>query len=166
MVTVALEWRFVKRQVGVAMAAAKFVEPESGYARLDQQIAWYDSKSGTAQTWHKRMRVTQVILSAIIPLAAFWTVPAVPAALGAGILVIEAVQHLNQWQHNWITYRSTCEALRHEKYTYLEAAGPYDDPDDKARRRLLVERVESLISTEHSKWVGMFSEEKTRTKKG
>ncbi len=65
----------------------------------------------------------------------------------------EGVQAINQWHHNWITYRSTCEALRHEKYTYLERADPYDGYSDEQARKILVERVESLISTEHSKWI-------------
>lgn len=139
--------------------AAKFEEPDSGYPRLESQISWYDQRSGSAQRYHKRSRVVQVLLSACIPLLAFAELPIVTAAIGALILVVEAVQHLNQWQHNWITYRSTCEALRHEKYTYLGCAGPYETPDSDARYRLLVERVESLISTEHSKWVGKFAEE-------
>lgn len=86
--------------------------------------------------------------------------PIIAAADGAIIVVLEAVQQLNQWQHNWVTYRSTCEALRHEKYTYLGRVGPYDDIDDTATRKVLVARVESLISTEHSKWVGRLQNEK------
>ena len=79
--------------------------------------------------------------------------PTVTAVLGAAVVVLEALQHLNQWHHNWITYRSTCEALQHEKFTFLELAGPYEGADPKTARRLLVERTEALISTEHSKWI-------------
>ena len=74
------------------------------------------------------------------------------------IAILEGASQVNQWQHNWITYRSTCEALRHEKYTYIERADPYDIDDDKNARKLLVERVESLISTEHSKWIAVQDE--------
>lgn len=129
-------------------------EPDSGYARLEQQISWYDSKSGTAQRWFKGTRLAQLSLTASIPALAFTDLPALSAAVSAAALVIAAVQELNQWQHNWITYRSTAEALRHEKYTYLERVAPYDCADDATRKSVLVQRVESLISTEHSKWVG------------
>jgi hypothetical protein len=129
-------------------------EPDSGYARLEQQIRWYDTSSGTSQRWFKGTRFTQLSLTASIPVLAFCDLPAVSAAVAAGALVLAAVQELNQWQHNWITYRSTAEALRHEKYAYLGAVAPYDCPDADARRAILVQRVESLISTEHSKWVG------------
>lgn len=45
--------------------------------------------------------------------------------LAAVIVVLEGVQHLYQFQEHWITYRSTAEALKHERYLYLAKAGPY-----------------------------------------
>lgn len=131
-------------------------ETTSDYERLENQISWYDQKSGTAQRWYKNSKITVIISSALIPLIAvsdFQYANYVVAFLGATIAVLEGASHLNQWHHNWITYRSTCEALRHEKYTYIERANPYDLDDAVSARKLLVERVESLISTEHSKWI-------------
>lgn len=128
-------------------------EPDSGYQRLEDQITWYDQKSGAAQRSYKWGRYFVIVASAAIPILAMndWNLQV--AILGALIAISETIQHVNQWQHNWITYRSTCEALRHEKYTYIERANPYDDLEERDARRLLVERVESLISTEHSKWI-------------
>ncbi|MEH3107112.1 MAG: DUF4231 domain-containing protein [Sphingomonas fennica] len=142
------------------MVAEVSTEPDSGYARLESQIAWYDTKSGSCQKYHKIATVGKVLLASAVPVGAILTVPAVPAVFGGLIVIVEAIQQLNQWQHNWVTYRSTCEALRHEKFTYLGRVGPYDDVDDAAAYKVLVERVESLISTEHSKWVGRLQNEK------
>lgn len=128
-------------------------EPNSGYGRLEQQIHWYDRKSGSAQRYFKWGKYLVIVASASIPIAALLDFKLTTAALGGFVAVCEAVQHINQWQHNWITYRSTCEALRHEKYTFIERADPYDDLPPEGARKLLVERVESLISTEHSKWI-------------
>lgn len=128
-------------------------EPDSGYGRLEAQIAWYDAKSGSAQRNFKISKYMVIGASALVPIAALSGYPIVAAVLGATVAIVESVQHVNQWQHNWITYRSTCEALRHEKYTFIEGADPYDNMTDGDRRKLLVERVESLISTEHSKWI-------------
>lgn len=128
----------------------------SDYERLESQIEWYDRKSGAAQKWYKYSKITVIIASALIPVFAvsdFKFANYIVASFGATIAVLEGASHLNQWHHNWITYRSTCEALRHEKYTYMERANPYDLDDDTSARKLLVERVESLISTEHSKWI-------------
>jgi hypothetical protein len=132
---------------------AKVTEPNSGYQRLEDQIAWYDSKSGAAQRYYKWGKYAVIAASATIPILALLNWPIPTAILGAFVAIAEAVQHVNQWQHNWITYRSTCEALRHEKYAYIERADPYDGLDDRDARKLLVERIESLISTEHSKWI-------------
>jgi hypothetical protein len=127
-------------------------EPDSGYPRLEQQIRWYDSKSGEAQRLFKNVKIAQVVFGAFVPLTALWN-GWVTASLGVAVVVLEGLQQLNQWQHNWITYRSTCEALRHEKYSYLGRSGPYDGMNDEEARKALVERTESLISTEHAKWV-------------
>lgn len=135
------------------MKDSGYEEPDSGYRRLESQIAWYDKKSGDAQWYYKWSKLFVISGSAALSIIAMlgWNITA--ATIGALIAISEGLQHLNQWHHNWITYRSTCEALRHEKYTYLEKADPYDGADEQSARKLLVERVESLISTEHSKWI-------------
>lgn len=133
-------------------------DDNSGYKRLEDQIDWYDLKSGSSQRYYKRTKYFTIIASASIPIIAVLEFPqsnVLVAFLGALIAVFEGANHINQWQHNWITYRSTCEALRHEKYTYIERADPCDIRDDTTARKLLVERVESLISTEHSKWIAV-----------
>lgn len=76
---------------------------------------------------------------------------AVPAALGASVVVPEGLQRLNQYQQNWTTYRSTAEALKHEKYLFLALAGPYAGAS--APSQLLADRIEGLISQEHAKWI-------------
>jgi len=78
----------------------------------------------------------------------------VTAVLGLLVLIIEAVQQLNQDQQNWIAYRSACEALKHEKFLHLACAGPYADAENREKRlALLADRIEGLISQEHAKWV-------------
>jgi hypothetical protein len=71
-------------------------------------------------------------------------------ALGATVVILEGFQQLFQYQQNWITYRSTCEALKHEKFLYLADAGPY--AHSKRKNALLAERVEGLVSQEHARW--------------
>ena len=71
------------------------------------------------------------------------------ALLGALIAVISTIISLNQFQENWIEYRTTCESLRHEKFLYLTKAEPYNNEEPFG---LFVQRVESLISKENSSW--------------
>ncbi len=123
------------------------------YARLEEQIDWYDRKSRTAQKAFKRIKVAEILAAAIIPFLAgitFQYDKLVIAGLGVLITILEGFLHLNQYQQLWGTYRSTCEALKHEKFVYLGKAGPYADAKDA--HALLAERVESLVSQEHAQW--------------
>jgi Protein of unknown function (DUF4231) len=131
---------------------AAVVEPDSGYARLEHQIVWYDKKSMSAHHWYTLTKVAEVLCAAMVPFMAKVDVT-VTALLGATITVLEGLQHLSHWSENWITYRSTCEALKHEKYSYLGGAGVYEGKPAEESKRILVSRVEALISTEHAKWI-------------
>lgn len=122
--------------------------------RLDSQLGWYDRNSRRAQLLFKWLKAIQIGAAASIPVLTVMDVsPWVAAALGALIVALEGVLQLNQYQSIWITYRSTAESLKHEKYLHLAKAGPY------ARARnphaLLAERVEALVSQEHAKWISV-----------
>src|SRR4051794_30299763 len=126
------------------------------WERLESQIAWYDRKSGQNQRWFKRLKVCQIITAAAIPVAAGASAPAwLVGGAGALIVVLEGLQQLQQYQQNWITYRSTCERLKHEKFLFAARAGPYASSEPEA---LLAERVESLVSQEHAAWVSQREE--------
>ncbi len=121
--------------------------------RLEDQINWYDRKSQSAQRIFKRIKIVEIFSAAIIPLLAGLNFPHVKLAaggLGVLITILEGILHLNQYQQLWNTYRSTCEALKHEKYAYLGNAGPYAGAANP--RVILAERVESLVSQEHAQW--------------
>lgn len=116
---------------------------------LQDQIEWYDRKSGSNQKTFKYLKICTISAAALIPFLAK-TVPSVTAGLGVFIVILEGLQQLNQYHSNWIAYRSTCEALKHEKFLYLGKAGMYAAANDP--HALLAERIESLVSQEHAKW--------------
>ena len=119
--------------------------------RLGDQISWYDRKSSYNQTVFKCLKVLTISSAAVIPVLSLFPVMRwVTAAVGVVIAVSEGVQQINQYNANWISYRSTCEALKHEKFLYLASAGPYATATNA--HTLLAERVESLVSQEHAKW--------------
>ena len=120
--------------------------------RLEDQIGWYDKKSASNQTLYKWCRGIVLVSAALIPLSAnFPIVDFLPAWLGALIVVVEGFQQLNQYHQNWTSYRSTCEALKHEKYLWVANAGPYAAAENP--HALLAERIEAIIAQEHTKWV-------------
>jgi Protein of unknown function (DUF4231) len=140
--------------------AAKWSDSDPIMERLEDQIAWYDRKGLANQGAYKGIKVAEILAAATIPFLAGVEVPHtrfVTAGLGVLITVLEGLLHLNQYQQNWINYRSTCEALKHEKYIYLGKAAPYSNaPDPHA---LLAERVESLVSQEGARWASTQQEE-------
>ena len=108
------------------------------WERLEDQLQWYDLKSAAAQRAYKWVKVAQLVLAAGVPIAVASAAPGLlTALLGGLVVVLEGVQQLYQWQTNWVLYRSTNEALKHEKFLY---------------QRVLAERVEGLVSQEHAKW--------------
>jgi hypothetical protein len=97
-------------------------------------------------TWER----LEIAVAATLPVVAAVHSPVwVTGCLAAVIVVLEGAQQVYQFQEHWITYRSTAEALKHERYLYLAQAGPYAGDD---RHSQLAERLEGLISQEHTKW--------------
>jgi Protein of unknown function (DUF4231) len=135
------------------------------WTRLEGQIESYERRAAAAQRAYRRLKVVEVVLGALIPfLAGFqdnlaaalpvalhWLPAVLIALVGVAIVVLEGLQHLNQYHQLWLSCRSTCAALEHEKYLFLADAGPYGAIEDK--RAHLAERVEELISNEPTKWV-------------
>ncbi|MGH8866759.1 MAG: DUF4231 domain-containing protein [Actinomycetes bacterium] len=120
------------------------------WIRLEEQLGWYDRKSADNQRRYKWLKLLELAVAASLPVVAGVGSPVgLTGGLAAVIVVLEGVQHLYQFQEHWITYRSTAEALKHERYLYLAEAGPYVAED---RHRQLAERLEGLISQEHAKW--------------
>src|SRR5690348_8691981 len=96
------------------------------WARLEEELGWYDRKSQAAQHAYKRVKLAQLAVGAAVPVvAAVSGARLVTAGLAAFVVVAEGAQQLYQWQTNWVLYRATAESLKHEKYLYLACAGPY-----------------------------------------
>lgn len=121
--------------------------------RLDNQIDWYNNKSVHAQKIFKRLQSIEIVLAACIPiLSAYvtksWVIPLLISILGCLIIILTSISKLENYNENWLRYRSNCELLRHEKYLFLTGASPYEGQPFQ----LLVERVESIISAENINW--------------
>jgi hypothetical protein len=122
--------------------------------RLDDQIDWYSKRSQSAQTWFKGLKIVQLVTAGIIPLLGIFNIPLrdkMTAVPGLVTLIAQGLQQLYQFHANWLSYRSTAEALKHEKFLYLAGAGPYAKVDNALP--LLAERSEALILQEHLKWL-------------
>jgi hypothetical protein len=119
--------------------------------RLETEIKWYSQKSRSNQYWFKHLKIIEIVCAAFIPFSAGYNLSTyITGGLGAVIVVLEGIQGLYQFQQNWTIFRSTAEALKHEKYLWMAKAGPYTNIENS--NSLLAERIESLISRENVKW--------------
>ena len=119
--------------------------------RLEDGIGWYDRKSSENQRLYKWLKLLELAVAAALPVVAGVGSPVwVTGGLAAVVVVLEGAQHLFQFHEQWITYRSTAEALKHERFLYLAEAGPYGGENRHAQ---LATRIEALISQEHAKWI-------------
>lgn len=123
--------------------------------RLEDQIQWYSKKSSAAQEWYKSLKYLDNSLALIIvPLSyysdACWWFKYAGIAAGIAIAFSNFLQSINKYHENWIQYRSTAELLKHEKYLYLTRSGGYQNSASPFNE--LVERCESIISSENIDW--------------
>jgi len=135
---------------------AKTISPDDYIEqRLNDQISWYDRKSGKNQLWFKRLRFAEIVAAAIIPFLSGFAGDKLPMQIAIGVVgvvvaVIASLLALLRLQEHWISYRATAEALKTEKFLFLTQTQPYDKED---AFHLLVQRVEVLLSKESTEWI-------------
>jgi hypothetical protein len=131
------------------------------WERLQDQLTWYDDKSGHSQRRYKWLKVLEIAVAAALPVVASVHSPVwVTGGLAAVVVVLEGIQQVFQYHEHWITYRATAEALKRERYLYLAQVGPYAGDD---RHTQLAERIESLLSQENAKWAAAGHREVTHS---
>ena len=138
------------------LLVAEEVREHPAWVRLNDQFGWYDHKSDVNQKRYKQIQAAQIILATSIPvfslIGAVWG-RWITAIVGASVAILAGLQQLGNYNDLWTTYRATAEQLKHEKFLFLARSGPYRSLQEEQALRLLAERVEERVSTEHAKWV-------------
>jgi Protein of unknown function (DUF4231) len=135
--------------------------------RLEQQLKWHSRKAAANKFRYRLCQIIIMIISAVIPLVNLLTnldieTRIVSSLLGAVILVVTGISQLEKYHENWIIYRTTQELLKKEKYFFENDVAEYANLDEKAKRKLLVERVENLVSSETNKYFTNHQFQKTQ----
>lgn len=140
----------------------KMTKEEYLTTRLEEQINWYNKKSIINQEWYKALKIIDCTLALlIVPFSYYidrcqWFQYAVIIA-GMAISLSNFLQSIYKYHENWIQYRATAELLKHEKYLFLTQSGGYSVACDPFRE--LVERCESIISSENIDWAQLHKNE-------
>jgi hypothetical protein len=131
-------------------------EQEYIKTRLEDQIAWYDTKSQYNKRGFTVLRIAELLVAASVPFVVGLITPDLmemkflAQLLSLLVVVITGLLSLYRFQELWTDYRTTAESLRHEKFLYETKVKPYDIDRPFP---LLVQRVETHISREHSVWL-------------
>ncbi|MDX2030623.1 MAG: DUF4231 domain-containing protein [Blastocatellia bacterium] len=137
--------------------------------RIDDQIGWYDRKSGHCQRMYKRLRGFEILAAALIPFLTGYVdlyggkIKFLVGLLGVSVAVISGLLFLNKYQENWVKYRSTAEALRSEKLLYQTQSPPYQGPDAFL---LFVQKAESIFANETGNWAQYIAASPKQEKQG
>lgn len=127
--------------------------------RVDDQIKWFNDKSGFNQRRYKLFRTIVIILSVSIPFAAGYidsetylgnVIKIAVGVAGVLIAVLEGIQALNKYQENWVQYRTAAENLIQEKMLFATQSGIYANSETPFSE--FVARVEGVLSSENKKW--------------
>ena len=119
--------------------------------RLDDQIEWFDRKSGAHQSRFKLLRTLEIIAAAAVPVLVVFEWASIAAVSGALVTVLAGFLMINKYDETWTSYRSTWSALLREKMLHETRIAPYDDESTRYAR--LVRRVEAILSTESRAWL-------------
>lgn len=127
--------------------------------RLNNQIDWYDTKSKINKKLFYIFKIIQTVCTSLTPvligilLKWHWIIYVISILSFISILC-EAILNLFKFNENWIQYRNTSESLKHEKFMYLSNSGTYDN-SELDTFKTLVERTETLVSSENINWANM-----------
>jgi Protein of unknown function (DUF4231) len=135
--------------------------------RLEKQIEWHSKKSKQNKLRFRLYQIVILIAGAIIPIINVANVGdfqtrVVSSIIGGMIVVVTGVTQLEKYQENWILYRTSAELLKKEKYFFENNVGEYSKADGPEKNKLLVERVESIVSAETSKYFAIHRPEKVQ----
>lgn len=121
--------------------------------RYENQITWYDNKSTRYKKLNYALQIPTIIIAPVVPIAAFLDLKWVTIILSVIISILIGMLNFGKFEEKWHNYRKTCEALKKEKHYFQHKVNEYKDAEDP--EGLFVQRVESIISTEHTKWLAI-----------
>ena len=132
--------------------------------RLDNQISWYGKKSAYNKLRFRICQLIVIVASAVIPIinlgipltgSSPYQALGITAILGGVITIVTALSQMDTYFETWVLYRTTAEALKRERFLYVNNAADYSALSEEAKNKLLVERVEAMLSSENSKFLSL-----------
>ena len=142
--------------------------------RVEDQINYYKHAASREKRRHVWTQSIVIVFGAAVPvlvnlpewsfgwfdLSIFARISATVLSLAVSILA--GLANFRKFEDLWLAYRMTEELLKKEKYLYLTNTGDYSEVETAFP--LFVDRIEQLISVEHSKFQTLIREARRPTK--
>lgn len=122
--------------------------------RYSELLDYYDRRSIAAKRWHNCCSVYLIVVSvAIAPIQALSLAGDSPnkgkiivMLLSPTLALIAGLAAHFKFHENWLSYRSTWDAMKRELSLLKAGAGPYRNDQDS--NGLFVERIETMVANE------------------
>ena len=126
--------------------------------RYDIEVKWYDKKSILNKRLADIFQILIILLAAITPVFAALELKWFTIVSSSLIAAISGIFRYCKFDELWHNYRTICETLRKEKNFYDFKLNDYQDAEYP--EKVFIERVESLISQENTKWFSIVKKDK------
>jgi hypothetical protein len=148
-----LQRRFERTIEGLAIAP---LQKEYLRSRWLDQVLWMENRASQMRSWHRRLRITAIVASALVPILVtinFNQDKALDKWLKVGTVLISgvvtvsaAVEEFCQFGNRWYSYRRSAELLKSQGWQFLQLSGMYGRFEShEAALPLFTEQVEGVI---------------------
>lgn len=134
------------------------VEYES---RIDEQLHWFEVKAYQTRKKYLYFRLMQTLILSFLPILFIFpqflafdsiSLSLVGAVLSVFALVITSFLNVSNYDSQWQQYRLVSEQLKKERLSFHMEVGEYSSLEKEDRIKAYIERVESIIQSERSRW--------------
>lgn len=135
---------------------------------FSEAIKFYDDRACKAKRQYRCLSIGLIIISALLtPIIPF--VPdniwcrIVSIIMSASIVIATGLLSHLKCHENWLSYRSTWDALKREHRFFETGTGPYKSATNNSE--LFVERVETILTKEGADFYALHAKGAEQTKK-
>ena len=144
--------------------------------RVKGQLKYYENAENKAKRKHVWIQTAIIILGLLVPVIVNLPnslsllgvansqgfIQGIVTLLSLSLAILTGISNFRKYGDLWLTYRMTEELIKHEKFLYLTSSGTYYE-NEKAPNDF-VQKIESIISSEHNKFRSIIEEAKRPVK--
>lgn len=148
----------LKQDFGRMIDSLKVEELQKDYlkSRWLDQVVWMENRATDMRNWHRRLRLTTIVASAIVPILVTinfnqdpkldkWLKVAT-VGLSAVVTVSSAIEVFYQFGDRWYSYRKSAELLKSQGWQFFQLSGSYRSYDTHSKALpVFTDQVEEII---------------------